>query len=294
MTDDPIDPRGFWGYQHVIEHIPRDGDIVPVDLDQPNGQPLQLGVNIDPLIDTALDVECLQPVLDQFDIYQEGSLRPCGASARKSCPRAMRDGVTDHVLYFCCHAEQEGDSAVIVGRPGRLRLGDQDEAGWITPSDITLWIDDGSLASRPVVYLNACASGQFNSVPGVLQQASTAPVPKPATTRRPGSILCRPRRRGPQTLADPGPRRTHQRVPIRRLSCSDDFSSPTGWADRVVHGCGYCGPLQPGKSAYSMFGPYNATLTASSSSSRLTGVATPSGRVRVQVPVQVTVYTSCR
>jgi hypothetical protein len=63
---------------------------------------------------------------------------------------------------------------------------------------------------------------------------------------------------------------------------------------QVALQCGYRGPLQPGKSAYSRFGPYSATLTASSSSSRLTGVATPSGPVRVQVPVQVIVYTSCR
>lgn len=159
-TDGPIDPTGFWGYQHVIEHVPHHGGVAPIDLDQPVEEPLQLGVNIDPGIDTDLDVLCLRPVLDQFAIYQVDGLRALQRACKQELASALRSGVMDHVLYFCCHAEQEGDSAVIVGRPGRLRLGDED---WITPSDIALWIDDGNLAKRPVIFLNACASGQFNS-----------------------------------------------------------------------------------------------------------------------------------
>ncbi|MEV6603113.1 integrase core domain-containing protein [Kutzneria sp. NPDC051319] len=41
--------------------------------------------------------------------------------------------------------------------------------------------------------------------------------------------------KAPQAPTDAGPRGSHQRVPLRMLSCSDEFSSPTGsrtWSRR--------------------------------------------------------------
>ncbi|TDQ00579.1 hypothetical protein [Labedaea rhizosphaerae] len=165
VTDDPIDPTGFWGYQHVVEHIPRDGSVLAHDLQQPGDEPLRLGINIDPGLDQWLEplgVECLRPVLEQFESYH--GVNPQRREYKAELAEAFKAGIDDHVLYFCCHAEQEGDQAVIVGKPGRLRLGDTNDDGWILPSDITLWTDGTDMARKPVVFLNACAGGQFNSV----------------------------------------------------------------------------------------------------------------------------------
>ena len=63
------------------------------------------------------------------------------------------------------------------------------------------------------------------------QRAPAPPVAHSATTGSPESACCSGHRRSP-TAAHPGPRRPHQRVPIRRLTCSDDFSSGTGCAQR--------------------------------------------------------------
>jgi hypothetical protein len=51
-------------------------------------------------------------------------------------------------------------------------------------------------------------------------------------TRRPPAVHRRARVRRPPTPADPRPRRRHQRVPIRGLTRSDDFPSPTEGAGR--------------------------------------------------------------
>lgn len=52
------------------------------------------------------------------------------------------------------------------------------------------------------------------------------PGPHPTTTRCPESACCNGHRRSP-TAANPHPPRPHQRAPIRRVTCSDDFSSGT-------------------------------------------------------------------
>src|SRR5205814_4698068 len=66
-------------------------------------------------------------------------------------------------------------------------------------------------------------------ISGSLQSASTASVPRPAATRRLRTTLCHSRLRSAQAPADARPRGSHQRIPLRLLSCSDDFSSATGF-----------------------------------------------------------------
>jgi putative transposase len=72
---------------------------------------------------------------------------------------------------------------------------------------------------------------------------------KPATTRSPATPRPSARPRHPQGAAHPDPGRTHQRVPIGCLTCSDDFSSGTRsarlvWATRP---CTTRGPPQMGR-----------------------------------------------
>lgn len=162
VYSDPIVKEHFWGYQHVVEHVPNDSGNLGYELNQDPAEPLRLGAYVDTGIDRSLKVACVAPVLDHLATYAPSGLNPVRREHKDKLKEVLAGEADDHILYFCCHADQEGDGA-LVDRPGRLRLTDPPEEGWITPSDISGWIDLHSLCSRPVVFLNACGGGQFTS-----------------------------------------------------------------------------------------------------------------------------------
>jgi hypothetical protein len=159
----PIDRRGFWGYQHVVEHVPDDSGSLAFALEE--NTPLKLGVQIDAMLDKDLNVSCLKPVLDHFATYQDARLQPVIRDRKHVLKSALAATADDQVLYFCCHGQQEGPVAPI-GALGGIRLTDPPNAvqSWITPEDIGLWMDLKNFDHRPLVFLNACGGGQINSI----------------------------------------------------------------------------------------------------------------------------------
>jgi CHAT domain-containing protein len=158
---EPISKEQFWGYQHVIEHVPKRSGTQANELDQ-QPRPLQLGVYVDTEIDRTLKVDCLAPVMKQLDTYAPAGLLRVQREHKDKLKEVLVGPRDDHILYFCCHAEQEGDGD-LRDKPSRLRLTDPTDDGWITPSDIRSWMDVRSLCRHPLVFLNACGGGQFTS-----------------------------------------------------------------------------------------------------------------------------------
>jgi hypothetical protein len=85
------------------------------------------------------------------------------------------------------------------------------------------------LACTDEVFGKGSADRNTSPSTGSLQPASAAPTPGPTTARGPGTASTPAPARAQATPAHTRPRRIHQRVPIRRLICSDDFPSPTAW-----------------------------------------------------------------
>jgi hypothetical protein len=67
-------------------------------------------------------------------------------------------------------------------------------------------------------------------VPAPLQPPPTAPSPAPTTTRNSSIFRPNARSRHPRVVTHPHPQWTHQRVPVRGLTRSDDYSIGTGWS----------------------------------------------------------------
>lgn len=174
LYSDPLDldggnvrPEGFWGYQHLIEHAPPGAGGLGHELRALQG-PLAVGLQLDRTIDEMLGVPCIAPVLDLLEGYDDRAVDRRERLTRGALAEALRNGrADDHVLFFCCHAEQEGDFTAFRIDQSYLVLSDREQdpvAARITPADIELWIGMKDFASSPLVFLNACGSGQLNSV----------------------------------------------------------------------------------------------------------------------------------
>ncbi len=162
----PIRPEGFWGYQHLIEHSPDGSGNLGYELEpgDPPARPLAVGLQLDERIDATLGVACLAPVEDLLAGYDAGHLKTERRVLKKQLRQALSSAPpTDQVLYFCCHARQEGDLSNLRLDRSHLTLSDPAD-GEITPSDIGRWIGMESFERHPVVFLNACEGGQINSI----------------------------------------------------------------------------------------------------------------------------------
>jgi len=162
---DNIRLEGFWGYQHMVEHTPSDSGSLGNEL--AFTQPLRIGLQIDQTIDTELDVSCLKPVRELLASYAGGLLQE-ERPLRDIFEQALRSGPpADQILYFCCHAQQEGDATAIRQDQSYLILSDRPEElldNRITPTDIRMWMDMNTFRSSPLVFLNTCGGGQMNSL----------------------------------------------------------------------------------------------------------------------------------
>src|SRR5262249_38669387 len=64
---EPIDPSGFWGYQHVVEHVtPGSGDLAFTPSSN-SDDPLRFGLHLDTNLDTEFELEVLSPVTEFLD-----------------------------------------------------------------------------------------------------------------------------------------------------------------------------------------------------------------------------------
>lgn len=169
-SDDPrnpnrIRPEGFWGFQHLIEHSPDGAGHIGYELQA--AEPMLIGLQLDEKIDHELNVRCLAAVLDLLDTYDHSTLRKAKRVRKEELKQAFSSGApSDHILYFCCHAQQEGDFTQPRLDQGYMTLTDRPRdqmQNRITPAEIRRWMDLEVFQHCPLVFLNACGGGQFNS-----------------------------------------------------------------------------------------------------------------------------------
>jgi hypothetical protein len=158
-----LDPSGFWGYQHLIEHVPSDVGSQGFEPTARPGHPYRLSLQLDTHLDADFSLPVLQPVTRLLSGYAAAKLAQTSRSCRDDLAEALRGGPRDdHFMYFCCHAEVEGFDASLRLAPSWLNLSDRPES-YIRPDDIEFWLSGQMLDDHPIVFLNACGGTQLNS-----------------------------------------------------------------------------------------------------------------------------------
>lgn len=155
-------PSGFWGYRFIIEQIP-----VGMGGRMTSGQG-QLPLTIENCEGTQFNMNAYQ--LSQFveekDTYQR--LSQIGQPAfnfllatslidfETVLQQAVSGQLAPHVIYFYSHGGRQADIPY-------LRLGHDTSQDYITPETLDeLVVTDGALVSHPLVFLNACQSGDYS------------------------------------------------------------------------------------------------------------------------------------
>lgn len=158
-----VDPTGFWGYQHLIEHIPA-GNEYRLDTTEPLQMRLYAdeGIEAD-LLKLGLDSTCHRSLGEHLKTYAAGSLYiEEYTQCLELSDALMSIPLQDQLIYFFCHAISEGDAGSIRFEPSYLKLGDEDCR--ITVARLKEWIGNNRFEHHPVVFLNACQSSQATSI----------------------------------------------------------------------------------------------------------------------------------
>jgi hypothetical protein len=146
--------EGFWGYQHLIEHRLDQAQISTRIVRQGN---VKVGLNVDPTIDTSLNVNFVDSVTSFFKGHRD-TRDPEIRQAKDQLARALKArNFGDQIIYFGCH----GTVSEQAGASPQLALGDQEP---IRTSDLRGWLrEPRRLTSNPFVFINACQGGQMSS-----------------------------------------------------------------------------------------------------------------------------------
>jgi hypothetical protein len=153
--------RGFWGYAHLVEHVPERG-VRGTDLEV--DPPVRVALYLDAQIDTKLRVVCNQAIEGELKLYEgNGALRVARSTTSKEMLESLEQlPLNAHVLYFCCHASVEGDGTRLSVDDAYLAL--TDAAYRIGPSRLHVWLGQNVFTNGPIVFLNACQTAQMNSL----------------------------------------------------------------------------------------------------------------------------------
>lgn len=149
--------EGFWGYEHLVEHAPRAGNIT----NRLSGSgPLLFASHLDTNIDKDLSVECNALIEELLKSYDQLNSEP--RNDKLTMYNALKSSQhNEHILYFCCHGVVGGDPDVISFTDNRLELTDKKP---ITAADIKSWMQDRTFARKPLVFLNMCQGAQIDSL----------------------------------------------------------------------------------------------------------------------------------
>jgi hypothetical protein len=121
---------------------------------------LPIGINVDVGIDTSLKVQCIEPQIDFFK--KQIGIEPIERRYKQLLETAFRSGnLTDRILYFCCHGEASGEPEAPNLGNAWIKLTDGSP---ITGHDIDDWLRDHNLPTSPIIFLNACESGQLTTL----------------------------------------------------------------------------------------------------------------------------------
>ncbi|MFL6334717.1 MAG: hypothetical protein ACJ754_15510 [Pyrinomonadaceae bacterium] len=158
-----FDPKGFWGYQHVIEHN-TDEVVLETGIRPERAGPLPASMNFDETIDARLGVGCVKKQQELFERLERLNLIARTERRRRDELRLALEGgnFQDRILYFYCHGEGASGTDGPSLMSANLRLSDGEP---ITGNDIAYWLRARrELPSHPLVFINACQGGQMTTL----------------------------------------------------------------------------------------------------------------------------------
>ncbi|MFI6043606.1 hypothetical protein ACIA8C_18375 [Nocardia sp. NPDC051321] len=147
--------EGFLGYQHIIEHtFGRMTDFDPRILIPDTG--LAVGINVDHRIDDEFpDTPYIGPTIAFFRDKSKVVVR----TTKREVEEAFRNkDFTDNITYFGCHARVTGQNGLFM-----LSYVELDEDERIHGQEISDWLKEPGLATRPLIYIGACQGGLVDS-----------------------------------------------------------------------------------------------------------------------------------
>lgn len=151
--------NGFWGYRHRIEHNPEDINLTTCVHPNNEGR-IPTSVNIDEHLDRRLRIPCIAPQLNYFQDHKRLMV-----TVRKDKPSLEADfrqpPFPYRIVYFCCHGATVRDAWSLNSNQPWIRLTDRED---ICANDLSDWLRDRDLESRPLIFINACQSGQMHSM----------------------------------------------------------------------------------------------------------------------------------
>ena len=152
-----FDPRGFWGYQHIIEQFANDS--YPLEYRLVAKSKLAFGAALHEKIDTQFQVDCLKRHRDFVQSKGE-RLNYIEWTKRAEVIKGLSaEPFQFQVIYFLCHAEGAGTTVKPNLQPPILELTD----GTIDAIDLRESIHHRFKGSPPFVFINACRGGHFGT-----------------------------------------------------------------------------------------------------------------------------------
>ncbi|MCS7481908.1 hypothetical protein ACFFQW_44755 [Umezawaea endophytica] len=146
------DPRGFWGYRHLLEHSFSRSPGFDSRITLP-GSGLAVSMNVDERVDVGYPpTPYVSPLIDFFTARAATTVRTRKAELAVAF---QSPDFADHVVYFGCHGE-----AGTKDQRAYLVLGDGEK---IYSTEVMAWLSKG-LSTRPVVFVGACQGGQLASM----------------------------------------------------------------------------------------------------------------------------------
>lgn len=152
------DPRGFWGYQHIIEQFTNKHDLK--NWLGPIVGKLQFGAALDEEIDDKFSVPCISRhrdfigAIEERVQYAEWTKRAELGAALSTYPFEQQ------IVYFLCHAEGAGTLAQPHLSPPAIVI----NGAKIYATDIKAWVERRFETNQPLVFINACCGGQLNTL----------------------------------------------------------------------------------------------------------------------------------
>jgi hypothetical protein len=155
------DKRGFWGYQHIIQHSPDTFDLESEIRPDAAGK-VALSINFDDRLSVALK---LPSIKDHIDFVSTLGGTACIHRTTKNQLATVfieQRATLERILYFYCHGHGSNVGGAVSSISPHLKLKD----GNVSASDFQTWAaksNEPKLPTRPLVIVNACQGGQMTT-----------------------------------------------------------------------------------------------------------------------------------
>jgi hypothetical protein len=153
-----VDPRGFWGYQHIIEQFTNEY-MIKDHVIASDGK-LGLAAALHERIDQQFQIACLARHRDF--VQRSGDRLSYVEWTRKAdMMRGLSAIPFQHqVVYFLCHSDGAGTTARPSLQPPALKLVD----GALDAVELAEVINHGFAGRAPFIFINACRAGHLGTL----------------------------------------------------------------------------------------------------------------------------------